>query len=245
MRSHKEEFLKWADEKNIEIFDKVSDVMPDCKYDLVKGQTCTFRNYCFVDFPGCTIMGFCKPTLNGKCVYLDFDCYWTPVCPEKILLDGTKDQQCTVEVSYDQKCYILNINRVQCVLQSYLKDDYANINPIQNGNEIFEERLDNVRIDFYNKQITTEGHETVKWHNFTRTIDIPLIQLAIEDYYQYEKDNTVKMVENGEEFHLSPNVLKTGHVYLCEECKVYHLSPEVELSDIKHFDLSKRDKKKK
>ena len=24
------------------------------------------------------IMGFCKPELSGRCVYLDYDCYWFP-----------------------------------------------------------------------------------------------------------------------------------------------------------------------
>jgi len=182
MKSYKEEFLKWAEEKNVEIFDNLSDVMPDSNYDLHKGQTCTFRNYCFVDFPGHTIMGFCKPTIGGRCVYLDYDCYWMPAHPEHILLDGTKDQQCNVEVTYEKNCYILTINRIRCVFQSYEKDIFANLSPIQTGMETFEEMLGNIRINFVNNTITTEGKNTVKWHNFTQTIDIVVVKQALDTH---------------------------------------------------------------
>jgi hypothetical protein len=173
MKSYKDEFHRWAKENNIEIFDKLSDVLPDSKYDLRIGQTCTFRNYCFVDFPGHTIMGFCKPTKgDNRCVYLDYDCYWMPSRPEYILLDGTKDRQCNVEVTYEKNCYILTINRIRCVFQSYEKDVFVNLSPIQTGQETFEERLDNIYIDFVKNTITTDGKKTVKWDNFTSTIDI-------------------------------------------------------------------------
>ena len=181
MKSYKDEFNHWAKEKNIEIFDKLSDVLPDSKYDLHSGQTCTFRNYCFVDFPGHTIMGFCKP-IYGRCVYLDYDCYWMPANPEHILLDGTKDQQCSVEVMFHNKCTILIINRVRCILQSYETDVFINLSPIQTGRETFEERLDNVHIDFVKNEITTDGKKTVKWYNFTRTIDIAVIKQVMDTY---------------------------------------------------------------
>jgi len=183
MESYKDKFLKWADEKNVEIFDKLSDVLPDCKVEMIKGQTCTFRNYCFVDFPGHTIMGFCKPgDLRGRCVYLDNNSFWMPIHPESILLDGTIDQQCNVDVSYDNKCYILTINRIRCVLQCYAKDEYANISPIQYGGETFEETLHNIRIDFVRKKITTDGKRTAKWCNFTRTIDIDVVKQALDTH---------------------------------------------------------------
>lgn len=180
MKSYKEEFQKWAKDNNIEIFPNLSDVLPDSPYNLIVGQTCTFRNYVFIDFPGYTIMGFCKPTSWGACVYLDKDAYWHPVRLEHILLDGTKDQLCNVDIIYDNKCYILTINRVGCVLQSYLKDDFANISPIQTGRETFEEMLGNARLDFVNKIITTDGKRTSKWCNFTQTIDIDLVEKAID-----------------------------------------------------------------
>lgn len=31
-----------------------------------------------VRFEPHVIMGFCKPELSGRCVYLDYDCYWFP-----------------------------------------------------------------------------------------------------------------------------------------------------------------------
>ncbi|MBF0648711.1 hypothetical protein IR083_07750 [Dysgonomonas sp. GY75] len=191
MKSYKDEFLRWAEEKKVEIFDKLSDVMPDCKYDLKKGQTCTFRNYCFIDFPGYTIMGFCKSEY-GSCVYLDYDCYWAPAHPKNILLDGTSDQQCNVEISCDKKYYILTINRVRCVLQCYYKDEYANISPIQDGLEAFEETLGNVRVDFIKHEITTEGKRTPKWVNFTRTIDIAVLKQALDTHiktYTFDIDS--------------------------------------------------------
>lgn len=181
MKSYKEEFQKWAEEKNTEIFQNLSDVLPDSPYSLTVGQTCTFRNYVFIDFPGYTIMGFCKPTLSGSCVYLDFDSYWCPVQPKMILLDGTKDQQCNIETTQDNdEDIILNINRIRCLLQSYEKGVFANIIPFQNGLEAIEEELGNIHIDFAENTFSSDGYKSVKWHNFTHTIDIAEIKKVIE-----------------------------------------------------------------
>lgn len=170
MISHKEEFQKWAKERNVEVFDKLSDVMPGCKEELHAGQICTFVNYCFVDFPGHTIMGFCKPVLSGNCVYLDTDCYWFPKHPKNIFLDGVFEKG-TIEAIQDKNNTILIINRIPCVVQSYLKDEWVNLSPIQTGPETFEERLDNIRIDFIGNNITTDGKKSVKWNNFTLSLN--------------------------------------------------------------------------
>lgn len=171
MRSHKEEFNRWAKEHNIELFDKLSDVMPGCKVDMQVGQECTFVNYCMVVFPGHTIMGFCKPTSWGGCVYLDYDCYWHPTKLNYIFLDGEFGKNGEIEVVQDNNCTILIINRVRCIVQSYKMDEWVNLSPVQTGAETFEERLDNIRIDFVKNKITTDGKKSVKWHNFSLTID--------------------------------------------------------------------------
>ncbi|MDR1459109.1 MAG: hypothetical protein LBI60_02730 [Bacteroidales bacterium] len=171
MKSHKEEFNKWSKERNIELFDKLSDVMPDCKVDLQVGQKCTFVNYCMVDFSGRTIMGFCKPTSWGACVYLDSDSYWHPTSPENIFLDGEFGKNGIIEMVKDKDCIILIINRIRCVVQSYKVDEWVNLSPVQTGRETFDERLDNIRIDLEKNEISTEGKKSVKWNNFTLSLD--------------------------------------------------------------------------
>lgn len=41
-------------------------------------QQVSFTNEYGVRFEPHIIMGFCKPELSGRCVYLDYDCYWFP-----------------------------------------------------------------------------------------------------------------------------------------------------------------------
>lgn len=171
MKSNKEEFSRWAKRQKLELFDKLSDVMPDCKVDLQVGQECTFVNYCMTDFPGHTIMGFCNPTSWGGCVYLDYDCYWYPTEPDKIFLDGEFGKNGNIEIVQDKNCTVVIINRIRCVVQSYKADEWVNLSPVQTGMEAFEERLDNIRIDFVKNEITTDGKKSIKWHNFSLTID--------------------------------------------------------------------------
>ena len=46
--------------------------------DFRVGQQVSFTNEYGVRFEPHVIMGFCKPELSGRCVYLDYDCYWFP-----------------------------------------------------------------------------------------------------------------------------------------------------------------------
>lgn len=179
-RTYQDEFNRWTKKEKVELFPKLSDVVTQYRQQLEIGQKCTFRNDCFIDFPGHTIMGFCEPMLSGSCVYLDYDCYWMPAHPDNILLDETNDHLCNIEVTQVKDCTILIINRVHCVLQSYIKDDYVNISPVQSGMETFDYRLDNVRVDFGKETITTDGKRSNKWHNFTRTIDIGMLKEVIQ-----------------------------------------------------------------
>ncbi|MBF0576048.1 hypothetical protein [Dysgonomonas sp. GY617] len=186
MKSYREEFYKWVKDNNIEISQNLFDVLPDSPYNLKAGQTCTFRNYCFCDFPGYTIMGFCKPELWGGCVFLDFDSYWCPVKPEYILLDGTKDQRCNVEATQGNGKIILEINRIRCLLQSYEKGVFANLIPLQTGGETIEEKLNNIHIDFAENTISSDDYKSVKWHSFKHTIDIEEVKIVIKKLHLNE-----------------------------------------------------------
>lgn len=44
---------------------------------ITKRELSTTNEY-GVRFEPHVIMGFCKPELSGRCVYLDYDCYWFP-----------------------------------------------------------------------------------------------------------------------------------------------------------------------
>jgi len=101
--------------------------------------------------------------------------------PDHILLDGTKDQQCIVEIEYADNYTVLVINRIRCILQSFKKDSFVNFSPIQTGLETFEERLDNVRIDFEKNKIYTDGKKSVKWNNFSLTIDIAEVKQILDN----------------------------------------------------------------
>ena len=66
MRDYSKDFAewrKWRDEKGLPpIYDNPADA--GIETDFRVGQH--------------VIMGFCKPELSGRCVYLDYDCYWFP-----------------------------------------------------------------------------------------------------------------------------------------------------------------------
>lgn len=70
------------------------------------------------------------------------------------------------------KTTILLIKEVKCVVQSYAEDDFVNLSPIQTGRESMEDCLGNVRIDFVNHHITTEGKENSKWKGFVSALNI-------------------------------------------------------------------------
>lgn len=81
------DFKEWVKEHKIEVYDRLSDVLPDCKTELVKGQRCAVINGYNLLLHGYTIMGFGKPDKFGRCVYLNWDCYWFDVNPEDIVLE--------------------------------------------------------------------------------------------------------------------------------------------------------------
>ena len=80
MRDHSKDFAewrKWRDEKGLPpIYDDPADA--GIETDFRVGQQVSFTNEYGVRFEPHVIMGFCKPELSGRCVYLDYDCYWFP-----------------------------------------------------------------------------------------------------------------------------------------------------------------------
>lgn len=71
-----------------------------------------------------------------------------------------------------------NHNGNNYVVQSHLKNDFANICQI-NG--------DSFRIDFINQNITTSSKETKKWNEIADSIHIPTVQLKIDNLLSNEK----------------------------------------------------------
>lgn len=76
------------------------------------------------------------------------------------------------------------INGIRCVVQSYLKNDYVNLSPIQDFKKTpFDKQLGNVRITFYNNKISTEGKETQHWKEFTGGIDIEAVKAELKPMF--------------------------------------------------------------
>lgn len=73
-----------------------------------------------------------------------------------------------IEKSYT----FLIINEVRCVVQSYKENDFVNLSPIQTGRESIGDSLDNIRIDFVNHRISTEGKENSRWKRFVSALNI-------------------------------------------------------------------------
>ena len=86
MRDYSKDFAewrKWRDEKGLPpIYDNPADA--GIETDFRVGQQVSFTNEYGVRFEPHVIMGFCKPELSGRCVYLNYDCYWFPAKLESL-----------------------------------------------------------------------------------------------------------------------------------------------------------------
>lgn len=78
---HAKEFKNWVKSKNVEVLTSLPGV------DLKVGQKVTFINGYGVKFEGHTILGFHTPDKYGDCVYLDIDCYWFSVSPDRVIVE--------------------------------------------------------------------------------------------------------------------------------------------------------------
>lgn len=86
-RLYDRDFIEWVKREKITVYDNLSDVMSNCKVDLRKGQKCAVINGYNMLLHGFSIMGFDTPNEYGRCVYLNWDCYWFTVKPEDIVLE--------------------------------------------------------------------------------------------------------------------------------------------------------------
>ena len=85
-----------------------------------------------------------------------------------------------MKIIKDRNYILLYINEVRCVVQSYKENDFANLSPVQTGRESMENRLDNIRINFVNRRISTEGKENISWKAFVSVLKIDEISRILK-----------------------------------------------------------------
>ena len=77
-----------------------------------------------------------------------------------------------MKIIRDKRCTLLIINEVKCVIQSYKEKDFVHLSPVQDGRESFNDSIGNIRIDFVNHYISTEGKKNARWKTFISTLNI-------------------------------------------------------------------------
>lgn len=85
MRDYSKDFAEWRKKRagaERPIYDNPADA--GIETDFRVGQQVSFTNEYGVRFEPHVIMGFCKPELSGRCVYLNYDCYWLPTKLESL-----------------------------------------------------------------------------------------------------------------------------------------------------------------
>lgn len=78
---------------------------------------------------------------------------------------------------------LITVNNQRCVIQSYLKDEFVNICPIQDSRTPFDKVLGGFKITFYDNEIQTGGKETAYWKEFESGIDIKLIKSQVDKLF--------------------------------------------------------------
>lgn len=84
-QQHAAAFAEWRIRHPHEVFDTPEEA--GIASTLKIGDKVTFTNGYGVKFPGHRVLGFCKPTLGNRCVYLDYDCYWFPAGLDELKLE--------------------------------------------------------------------------------------------------------------------------------------------------------------
>lgn len=83
---HIEEMNKWLAKNSNRILSEP--IVNDCKFKV--GDIVTYTNDYGVVFPGHKIIGFdngdCLTFEQGSHIYIDFDCYWSPVKSHSLTL---------------------------------------------------------------------------------------------------------------------------------------------------------------
>ena len=86
-RSYRSDFEAMIKKNGTQVYDHLSDVMPDAAIRLSKGD---FKKV--VNGYGCVIgpfeiLGFSQPDSTGCCIYLNWDCYWYKEPVNKVVMD--------------------------------------------------------------------------------------------------------------------------------------------------------------
>ena len=84
-KQHAADFAQWRIRHPHEVFDTPEEA--GITSTLKIGDKVTFTNGYGARFPGHRVLGFCKPTLGNRCVYLDIDCYWFPAGLDELKLE--------------------------------------------------------------------------------------------------------------------------------------------------------------
>lgn len=82
---HAADFAKWRIRHQHQVFDTPEEA--GITSTLMVGDKVTITNDNGVKFQGHRVLGFCKPTLGDRCVYLDVDCYWFPMSIDDLKID--------------------------------------------------------------------------------------------------------------------------------------------------------------
>ena len=69
-------FESFVKKENIQIFDKLSDVVKNAGLEIKKGDYIKVRNGYGIVIGPFEVLGFRKPDYRGACIYLNWDCYW-------------------------------------------------------------------------------------------------------------------------------------------------------------------------
>lgn len=91
--SHKVDFENMVNTQKLKMYNALSDVvLPNTEKQLFKGQVVYVINgYRRIVGPF-EILGFSMPDDYGRCVYLDWDCYWFAKAPKDIIMGKIDDQ---------------------------------------------------------------------------------------------------------------------------------------------------------
>lgn len=83
--SYVKEFSEWRKRKGIRLRHHLQDVLPS-EQDLRVGDIVAYTNPNGVTSMPYVVLGIDPTPDNGRCVYLDWECYWFPVAPSKVKL---------------------------------------------------------------------------------------------------------------------------------------------------------------
>lgn len=85
------EFSEWRKRKGIRLRHHLQDVLPK-GIDLRTGDTVAYTNPNGITTLPYKVLGIDPTPDNGRCVYLDWECYWFPVAPERLELLNTTNK---------------------------------------------------------------------------------------------------------------------------------------------------------